>query len=364
LHFPNHPFIIIEQQPPPLFEEGWTAEEEIVLLSAIERCGFGNWTGTSGLMKTKGPLECEVHYLGIYLRGDNGPHPPEAGPRPQIPMPPPPTYDTAPAPSRPLAESSTSMTDHKMGYMARRREFLTEYCEEAEEILSGLTFDDVGGFDQTMEALALYSGILEERAARMRVVEEWKLHDGPVDVRNPFQLPDGPVDVRKLGTDLATLAPYLGKTSTFNLVRALWRMGLNTKTIRTRKDWQRHGVKIHAEGFLMNGLQRCLEGEGEAQRVAPAKEKTWNDEIAAYDPDSDNSSGKAKEILTEKEMELVHNRDIPRPLFFAMKDLLIREYTARGGLSLEEALELVDPKYHQHIEVVWELFVSLGWINE
>jgi hypothetical protein len=50
-------------------------------------------------------------------------------------------------------------------------------------------------------------------------------------------------------------------------------------------------------------------------------------------------------------------------MLVALKDLLIREYTARGGLSKEEALVLVPEESHK-VGVMYNLFLSLEWITE
>ncbi len=38
-------------------------EEELLLLQAISLCGIGNWIDISNQIKTKSPIECEIHYF-------------------------------------------------------------------------------------------------------------------------------------------------------------------------------------------------------------------------------------------------------------------------------------------------------------
>lgn len=63
-----------------LLAPGWSANEELALLDAIEQCGFDNWTDVAGHMGTKGAEECRVHYYRCYLGSATAPLPDPARP--------------------------------------------------------------------------------------------------------------------------------------------------------------------------------------------------------------------------------------------------------------------------------------------
>jgi hypothetical protein len=56
----------------PLLTKDWTAQETLLLMQGIMKCGMGNWTDVaSQFVKTKTPEECEILYLSkLYVPGD------------------------------------------------------------------------------------------------------------------------------------------------------------------------------------------------------------------------------------------------------------------------------------------------------
>lgn len=56
----------------PLISKDWSAQETLLLVQGIMKCGLGNWTDiASQFVKTKTPDDCEVFYLStLYVSGD------------------------------------------------------------------------------------------------------------------------------------------------------------------------------------------------------------------------------------------------------------------------------------------------------
>jgi transcriptional adapter 2-alpha len=100
-HKPNHPYRVMvsfPQFPPlrahvcdhfpaqhhvttPIFEEDWGADEELMLLEAIEQFGLGNWSDVAGHVGTKKKNECEDHYFAVFLTSATAPLPVLISPR-------------------------------------------------------------------------------------------------------------------------------------------------------------------------------------------------------------------------------------------------------------------------------------------
>jgi len=67
-HLKDHSYHVINKLNFPLFCENWNADEELLLLEGLEKCGFGNWLDVAehiGSDKTK--EDCEKHYEDYYL---------------------------------------------------------------------------------------------------------------------------------------------------------------------------------------------------------------------------------------------------------------------------------------------------------
>lgn len=49
----------------PLFSPDWTLKEELLLLDALSKTGFGNWTGVAKIVGSKKKSECEERYMKV-----------------------------------------------------------------------------------------------------------------------------------------------------------------------------------------------------------------------------------------------------------------------------------------------------------
>ncbi|KXJ10245.1 Transcriptional adapter 2-beta [Exaiptasia diaphana] len=141
-HKREHKYQLIDGGSFPLFSEEWAAEEETLLLDAIEQHGFGNWDDIADHIGTKTAAATAEHYNDVYIHGNIGKasvepfkdkivdhtaaeggllsptllHPPE-----QVEM------------------STAEQTE--LGYMPLRDDFEKEYDNDAETLISGLQFN-------------------------------------------------------------------------------------------------------------------------------------------------------------------------------------------------------------------------------
>ncbi|KAK9807904.1 hypothetical protein WJX72_012486 [[Myrmecia] bisecta] len=74
-HKNDHAYRIVDNLSFPLFHPSWGADEEMLLLEAIDMYGLGNWTAVSEHVGTKEELECKRHYLQIYVQSPAFPQP-------------------------------------------------------------------------------------------------------------------------------------------------------------------------------------------------------------------------------------------------------------------------------------------------
>ncbi|AFZ80494.1 hypothetical protein BEWA_033470 [Theileria equi strain WA] len=79
-HELSHKYIPIGPNNFELFSEGWTADEELLLLEGISKFGFGNWKQVAEMVNTvsakqKSPYDCESHYNDAYISSVTSPYP-------------------------------------------------------------------------------------------------------------------------------------------------------------------------------------------------------------------------------------------------------------------------------------------------
>ncbi|XP_050879543.1 transcriptional adapter ADA2 isoform X3 [Lathyrus oleraceus] len=66
-HKSNHPYRVMDNLSFPLICPDWSADEEMLLLEAIDMYGFGNWNEVADNVGTKSKSQCIDHYKAEYL---------------------------------------------------------------------------------------------------------------------------------------------------------------------------------------------------------------------------------------------------------------------------------------------------------
>lgn len=183
----THPYQFIDTGSSVLsvFRGNWSAREELRLLDAIEKYGYGNWGDISKHIESKNAEEAKEEYINKYLNGTVGRHSwnPAQRQRPQL-------MDHTLA----LNNSNGPLTSKKteslpkldvlpeeasqLGYMPNRDSFEREYDPTAETLISSLTLsvdDDETDYLLKLAHVDMYTRRLRERARRKRVVRDYQL---------------------------------------------------------------------------------------------------------------------------------------------------------------------------------------------
>ena len=118
VHEVSHPYLILDDGGPVVYQEGWNREEEALLLIGLNLYGIGNWDEICKLQENKTADECEEHYLETYLQSSLAPLPLPTT-LPPLTLPPPPSYDTTPHDSRPSISNEYNLHLHVSNSMFR-----------------------------------------------------------------------------------------------------------------------------------------------------------------------------------------------------------------------------------------------------
>ncbi|XP_055903119.1 transcriptional adapter 2B isoform X2 [Eupeodes corollae] len=160
----------------------WSAREELRLLDAIEKYGFGNWEGISKHIETKSAEDSKEEYVNKYLNGTIGRHTwiPAQSQRPQLVDHT--TEDTGPLGSTAMQKlpqlDITPEESAQLGYMVNRDGFEREYDPTAEQLISSLTLnidDTEPDYLLKLAHVDMYTRRLRERVRRKRIVRDYQL---------------------------------------------------------------------------------------------------------------------------------------------------------------------------------------------
>ena len=202
----THPYQVIEPHSIPIFDGGWGADEELLLLEGAEMYGLGSWTDIAdhiGGFREKD--EVRDHYIETYIDSALFPLPERASPadkrlsesipreefqarkkrridskKEEISE----AANTAAVATKPT--SSVPSCHEVGGYMPGRLEFENEYFNEAEEAVQHMQFSPeeginpmTGNFDPETElkmvVMGIYNDRLTARTDRKKVIFNHKL---------------------------------------------------------------------------------------------------------------------------------------------------------------------------------------------
>jgi transcriptional adapter 2-alpha len=200
----THAYRVIEQHSIPIFTEDWGADEELLLLEGAETYGIGSWAEIAdhiGGCRTR--EEVRDHYIKTYVESPRFPVPEHASPddRGLIDQIPREEFqarkkrrieekkdeikNAQPPPPKQKPTASVPSCHEVAGYMPGRREFETEYLNEAEEAVQHMQFDSgdnekpIGDpdseVDLKMTIMNIYNSRLLARVERKKIVFEHHL---------------------------------------------------------------------------------------------------------------------------------------------------------------------------------------------
>ena len=363
-HLHTHPYIIIEPMPQQIFRDGWNAQEELLLLHAIQVCGLGNWHEVENIVRTKNCVECETHYVETYLKCDTAPYPEYKGILPPVVLPPPPTYDTSPRDSRPSISHEKNLAERGKkdrttpaeyaGWMPRRDEFEVEFQNEAEQLVANITFNDdeqQSKFDQDIKALLTYNEILEERYKRIQLAKEWDLLDEEL---RPF---GGKSKAEKdIEESLLSLAQIINRDELTEFILLLEKEQQIRNDLDTLLEWRHNGIATREEGIMFNELKRLMSEE----KLTLAQIDKWNKNSMMRAESAEFKSSQDRQLLSASENNLCYKIAISPMMYLVLKDLLVREFTIRSKMTEEIAVSFA-PEHAETMKRVFEYLNSNGY---
>ncbi|TPX62080.1 hypothetical protein PhCBS80983_g00735 [Powellomyces hirtus] len=179
-----HKYRVMEMLDFAIFDDNWGADEELKLVTAIEHYGLGNWEQVAEQVGSKNRLECAEHYQRMYIQSDTFPMPDMSrriDRNSRLSHSPP---RKVPKHDRPPVSQPACHEIH--GYMPGRREFETEWENDAEIMIKDLEFCDSDTPEDTelkMAMFSMYNAALDRRAERKKFV----LDRGIVDFKKVQQ---------------------------------------------------------------------------------------------------------------------------------------------------------------------------------
>eukprot|EP00301_Raphidiophrys_heterophryoidea_P023542 c7392_g1_i1.p1 GENE.c7392_g1_i1~~c7392_g1_i1.p1 ORF type:complete len:514 (+),score=136.17 c7392_g1_i1:57-1598(+) len=414
-HKNSHDYRVMDNMTYPIFDVAWGADEELLLLEAIQTCGLGNWVDVQEHVGTKTKQECEDHYFSTYITTPTCPLPDPAKAvdptkaerrqqvQPKLKQDDPSTPLKGVKNERGSQETRSLQTPHPKagsktsssapapnsevaGYMPLRNDFETEYDNDAEMLIAEMEIspsDTQEDKDLKLKLLQLYHAKLEERGRR----KEFVLERGLLDFKKLCsQERRWPKEKRELYHRMRPFARFHTHDEHEQLIEDIFKERELRKRIALLQEYRRHGIRTLAEAEVFKvdkrkhdeEVRRAQEESAHARGSQRLLRYLHRDRTTVTSGGTVGSGISSKgairrpldieqcagaDMLSPQERKLCSDlRIIPRQ-YMIIKDVLIKESERAGFVKPSTAAQLL------RIDTVktgklYEFFVSSGWVHD
>lgn len=397
-HQPEHSYRLIEVVHTPIFQIGWSADEEDKLLEGLELYGVGNWEQVAKLVGSKNPFETEQHFMKVFLQSSNAPLP---DPTRMVP----PEKSSFPDKNdevdpKLLRVMHMHQQEDAAGWMEKRQDFVYEWDNEAEELIGDMevTDDDTKSEkDLKANVLKIYADKLNERARR----KEFVLDRGLTSFK-AYQAVEKkrPKDERDLRDKLKVFMRFISHADMEKFIIGI----LEERQLRSKIELYQDGRAVGARTIEeCNRLtanaktkgkaaataaditppigassaqrrQRRSNGEGSAADSVGSSAHNGNG-VAVSSTGSDSKEKKAAnfndmdpqlmpgaELLSRTELSLCATLKISPHQYMIIKDVMVRESARNGCLRKKDAKAIVRLDSTKVFKI-YDYLLACGWIK-
>ncbi|KAK9766378.1 Transcriptional adapter ada2, partial [Basidiobolus ranarum] len=276
-HKNDHDYQVVDKHTFPIFDSSWGADEELLLIEALEIYGMGNWADAADHVGTKNKEECEQHYIDTYVNSETWPLPnmnldfsPEidaVSDRKKVKV----TKQALNRYGKPL---QSMPSNHEIaGYMPGRYEFETEYDNEAEQYVKDLVFGEEDTPEETelkLTVFEIYNSKLDKRTERKKFIFQRGLLDYRKNLANERKR-------TKEERDLINKTKVFARLQTADDYEKFLAGLINEMALRKRiaelQEYRRNGITTLAEAEVYE--------RDKAQRQSNLKLLTGRESLAA-----------------------------------------------------------------------------------
>ena len=287
-HKACHAYHVIDNLSFPLFTMDWGADEELLLLEAVEMYGVGNWTEVSEHVGTKTKMQCHAHYFDTYINSPTNPLPdmskvlgkaytkeePKEEPKEKKGKKAGENEEddeekeaTLASFSRPGDERHSGNMPELTGYNVKRDEFDPEYDVDAELPLAEMEFRDSDTeLDRKLKLrmLEIYNQRLEERVRRKQFIIDRGLLN--VKRQQGLERKRTPQD-RDIHAAVRVFSRFLDPNEYEIMLEGLTAESHIRNRIAELKEYRRMGIVTLSEGEVYDAEKRKRVAEAARQRA-------------------------------------------------------------------------------------------------
>lgn len=351
----------------PILDKEWGADEELLLLDAIEMFGLGNWRAV-GEYVGKSPLKCEAHYHGVYLNSKTAPLPDIEGPilNAELYGKDPTNYGKYDGMNHNSKSSKSKCSGYAelAGYSQKRSEFSVEWNNEVEKLLADMEFspeDTELVRNVKLKMVESYNRILDGRHERKAFIFERGLVN-EVSFNSLFLTEDQ-------RPELLSFVRFYKTIEDFQIFISRLNREIHLRQVLERLvDYRRRGIRYEIEErHFLEALKNKSLPEPMQSECCQIHGPNFLPLMEYYPPRFNNfdvSYLESSELLTRAEMDLCSELVLLPRMYLYMKMMIVQESYFKSMVTKDDALRLfpseIDPKI---VIKIYELALQSGWIN-
>lgn len=393
-HEQNHAYRLVQVIQTPVYQEGWSADEEEKLQEGLEMYGVGNWEQVANQIGSKSAPETELHFTKVFLNPASAPLPdpmvlvPEAKGADEK------SEDVDP---KSLRVMHKHQQEDAAGWMPKRQDFVYEWDNDAEEIIGDMELvedESKNEHDIKAQVLEIYSKKLDEREKRKKFV----LERGMTNFKEFLNVEKKrSKDERELREKLRVFMRFMPQDDVDKLVDGI----IEERQLRTRIEMMKEGLALgattveEAERMTQNSSKSKNRGvsqtepsslsdhTGNQRRQRRANGETSTSEATSVlngqptTPSSASDSREKKnsilgevdlekmagaELLSRTELSLCGTLKITPHQYLIIKEVMIRENARVGSLRKKDAKAIIKLDATK-VYKIYDYFVACGWIR-
>lgn len=368
-HQPSHTYRLIEVVHAPVYQMGWSADEEDKLLEGLEMYGVGNWEQVARSIATKNDIETEQHFLKVYLSSAGAPLP---DPARLLPVDRGAGSDANEPDPKLLRVMHKHQQEEAAGWMPKREDFVYEWDNEAEDILGDMEIgedDSMHDREMKMQVLEIYNSKLDERLRRKKFVvsrglTDFKAHQAAEKRR--------PREEREVREKLQVFARLLSTAEMDRCVAGILEERHLRAQLDTYREARARGATTPAEcGHIMAG--RSASKLRDSGMFAANASRHRGDDSALPNSDADLrsfflgrdvdvSEQPGAELLSRTELALCTALKITVHQYMIVKEVLVRESARLGCVRKKDAKAMVRLDQAK-VAKIYDYLLACGWIR-
>ncbi|KAI9290808.1 hypothetical protein K502DRAFT_368933 [Neoconidiobolus thromboides FSU 785] len=390
-HKRNHSYSIIKKHTFPIFDEKWGADEELLLIEALEMYGIGAWADCAEYLGSKTKDECRDHYINTYLKSEICPLPDTTKNfDPEIDTTLSRKYYKAGVAKNKVWASQPSNHDVQ-GFMPGRLEFETEYDNEGENAIKEIAFHEDDHPEEVEFKLALldsYNNKLNKREYRKRFLtlhnlteykknqaidkkrsrEGRQIYNG-LKVFARLQSPDdykelcqGLIKEEQIKNQILKLQEYKKNgLSNFEEVEEFESAkSVRSITIKPSLPKDRNTSFVVDKAVLSHSAIKWPDSTAPAVNIETVEKQRTIGRKAIQPLDISGAEG--IELLLPDEIQLCSALRLYPKTYLSIKETLIKECATRGSLRRRQARELIKIDVNKTARV-YDFLSMMGWVR-